>query len=69
MFREARIAMIKKPSAPSRTLCEVRLPMVTNVSLLATIIPAFFRPIIPMNSPIPLVIPTRKLTGILAIIQ
>ena len=43
--------------------------MLTSVSGLATITPAFFSPIIPMNRPIPLVMPTRRLTGMLAIIQ
>ncbi|MNO03146.1 hypothetical protein D3C81_2237630 [compost metagenome] len=61
--------MMKKPSTPNSTLCEVRLPMLTRVSGLATITPAFFSPIMPINRPIPLVIPTRRLTGILAIIQ
>ncbi|MNL80849.1 hypothetical protein D3C87_2078050 [compost metagenome] len=68
-MREDNTAMIKKPSAPSSTLCEVRLPMVTSVSGLATTIPAFFSPIMPINRPIPLVMPTLRLIGILAIIQ
>lgn len=68
-MREESTAMMKKPSAPSSTLCEVRLPMVTSVSGLATTMPAFFSPIMPMNRPMPLVMPTRRLTGMLAIIQ
>lgn len=59
----------KESENPSSTLCEVRLPMLTSVSVLATITPAFFSPIMPINRPMPLVMPTRRLTGMLAIIQ
>ncbi|MNH01630.1 hypothetical protein D3C79_608510 [compost metagenome] len=67
--RAEKMQIRKKPSSPSRQGREVRLPTVTMVAGLATTMPALCRPSRAMSRPMPAVMPTRRVRGMLAISQ
>ena len=57
--------MIKRPTIARTTCGEPRSPRPTNVESLLITTPALIRAIIVINKPIPAVIPSFKLAGIL----
>ena len=67
-FFDNRKIVIKIPKVASKTVGVENLPKATNVELLATIIPAFFKPTKAIKKPIPAPIASFNCTGIALII-
>ena len=63
-FFTTRVPVISKPSKPSSGTGDIISPIVTNVALSLTIIPAFCNPIKAINRPIPTPIALRSDAGI-----